>query len=200
MAPSLNQLLFCPIDIEIPTELDFQIRSEVKNPEGASFWKSDHLLDNLSYGHQSAKWKDLPADKMVYKKIIDKLPFLELHHARLSVQDRLVLPHVDVAKENYLDQDYQKYIELEPCGYRLVISGSPNSLYIINGKPIQATLPKIPCLYVINSTTCQHFVSGDIGRKVLYVRGILDKEKHYALITRSIKKYDKFTIWNSSEK
>jgi hypothetical protein len=195
MAPDLNRLLFCPIDIDIPFRLDFEIRNEVNNPEGASFWKSDHLLDKISYNDQPASWKELSGDKQIYKKIINSLPFIDLHHVRLSVQDRPVLAHVDVAKENYSDNDYQKYLELEPCGYRLVISGSKDSLYVINGKPIQTILPKIPCLYVINSTTCQHFVSGDIGRKVLYVRGLLDKNKHHSLLNRSLEKYNEYAIW-----
>lgn len=199
MAFDLKKLLFCPINLDIPAELNFQIHNEVNNPTGASFWKSDHLLNNISYDHKSVEWKkNLSADKLIYKQIINALPYVELHHVRLSIQDRPVLPHVDVVKENYADKDYEKYLELEPCGYRLVISGSTDSLYVINDKPLKAKLPRIPCLYVINSTTCQHFVAGDIGRKVLYVRGILDPTKHYSLLSNSVEKYSKFAIWDTT--
>lgn len=196
MEPDLKKLLFCPIDIEIPKQLDFQIHEIVKNPDGASFWKSDHLLDKISYDNNAANWKDLSADKEIYRSIVESLPFSALHHVRISIQNRPVLPHVDVAKENYSKKDYQKYLNLEPCGYRLVIDGSKDSLYIINNSPVQTTLPTVPCLYVINSTTCQHFVSGDLGRKVLYIRGILNKNQHYSLLKRSLKKYKEFAIWN----
>jgi hypothetical protein len=198
VASDINKLLFVPIDIDLSNLIDIPISPSSFSPEGASFWDHEILLQEISYGDQKNNWKDLSNDKKIIRDLGEKLAFTELHHVRLSVQNKPVLPHVDVIPEKYHKQIYQRYLDQEPGGYRLVLKGSKDSLFVINssGELINAELPSMPCLYAINSTTCKHFIVGDLGREVIYFRGFLDQKKHNNLLEKSLLKYSEFSIWD----
>lgn len=189
----MKQILFLPIDIELP-QIEFPTLENVRsNLAGSSFWTYENLAEDNKIK------PDLGEHKIVFKEIIDQLPFIDIHIARLSVQDKIVNPHLDVnlSTHQIIKEDYDNIKKNEPSGYRIVIQGSPVSLKLLhNNRVISTQLPKIPMIYVINSTELLHFVDQDIGRKSLYIRGTIDEEKHRYLIDRSLKKYHQFCIYD----
>lgn len=189
----MKQILFLPIDLELP-DIKFPVLENVRsNLVGSSFWTYENLAERN-------KIKDnLSEDKILFKEIINQLPFIEIHIARLSIQDKIVNPHIDVNRSTHYinEKDYDNIKKNEPAGYRIVISGSTSSLKIIHNKKILSThLPKVPMIYVINSTKTLHFIEQDIGRKSLYIRGTIDEERHRLLIEKSLKKYQQFCIYD----
>ena len=193
----MNNILFLPVDIDLPT-LEFPSLTNVQtNIMGANFWDYEQLLDSNS--KEPKPWKkDLDPIRDMYKQIISKLPFETLENVRLSIQSRIVKPHVDISSEtkNQSLENYHNYLENEPCGYRIVISGNKSALKLIVGKNIvTAELPSIPCVYLLNSTTCRHLVVGDLGRKTVYIRGRVDPVEHKRIIEKSLIRYKEYAIF-----
>lgn len=190
----MNRILFLPIDIELP-DIQFPNLEKVQsNLIGSSFWTYENLAENNKIKN------NLNVDKILFKEIIDQLPFVDIHIARLSIQDKLVKPHIDVNLTTHQinDKDYDNIKKNEPCGYRIIIEGSKHSLKLIhNNKIISTYLPKIPMIYVIDSTKLLHYIEEDIGRKSLYIRGTIDEKKHRDLIEKSLEKYHQFCIYDN---
>lgn len=188
----MNKILFLPIDIDLP-DLNFPILKDTKsNLPGSSFWTYENLADNNKIRN------DIDESKIPFKNVIEQLPLIDIHIARLSIQDKIVTPHIDINLLTHkIDKEsYDNIKKNEPCGYRLVIDGSPTALKLIsNGKVISTYLPKIPMVYVISSTAVPHFIDNDIGRKTLYVRGTINEVKHQILINTSLEKYRKFCVY-----
>lgn len=190
----MKQILFLPIDIELPDIQFPNLENVQSNLIGSSFWIYENLAENNKIK------SNLGIDKLLFKEIVDQLPFIDIHVARLSIQDRSVKPHIDVNLTTHQinDNDYDNIKKNEPCGYRIVVQGSTESLKLIHkNKIISTRLPKIPMVYVINSTSLLHYVEQDFGRKSLYIRGTIDNERHRWLIDKSLGKYHQFCIYNS---
>lgn len=197
----MNNLLFLPIDIDLQ-DLEFpELIDTHSDIMGASFWTYEQLLDNNS--KDPLPWrKDLDPIRENYKNIISKLPFETLENIRLSIQSKIVKPHIDVSNEtkNKSLENYNHYLENEPCGYRIVISGNKSALkLIVNGSIVTAELPSIPCVYLINSTTCHHFVDRDIGRKTVYIRGKVRPVEHKRMIEKSLDRFKNYAIFLKHE-
>jgi hypothetical protein len=195
----MNNLLFLPLDIEVPN-LIFPELSHIKsNIDGASFWDYEQLLDSTC--NDPFPWrKDLDSVRENYKNFISDLPFVSLENVRLSIQSRIVKPHIDVSEKtkNRSLENFYNYQKNEPCGYRIVISGNRSALKLqVKKKYVTAKLPSVPCVYVINSTACRHFVDSDLGRKSVYIRGKIDSHKHVELIEKSLQKYKNYAVYES---
>ena len=194
----MKNLLFLPIDIDIPILKFLELENVMSDVKGSSFWDYEQLLDTQST--DPYPWKnDLDNIRQTYKDIIMSLPFQSLENVRLSIQSKIVRPHIDVSEEtkNLCLENYFNYVENEPSGYRIVISGNKSSLrLIVSGKMIATELPKIPCIYLINATSCRHFIHEDIGRKSIYIRGKIKHEEHMALIEKSFTRYKKLAIFS----
>jgi hypothetical protein len=194
----MNNLLFLPLDINVSTLLFPTLSNIRSNIIGASFWDYEQLLD-LNLNDKFSWRSNLDPVRDNIKEFINKLPFETLENVRISVQTKIVNPHVDVSDEtkNKSLENYQHYLENEPCGYRIVITGNRNALKLINlGKIITADLPHIPCAYVINSTTCRHFIDGDLGRKTIYIRGKVKPKEHARMIEKSLIRFKKYAIFS----
>lgn len=196
----MKDLLFLPLDITLP-ELAFP---ELVNPDsnipGVSFWTYEQLLDLKS--KEAFPWKtDLDSTRITYKNIISQLPFDSLENVRLSIQSKKVKPHVDVnddIKINY-PESYNHYLKNEPCGYRIVISGNKSAIkLIVNSKIVTAELPYVPCIYLLNSTKCYHYIDGDIGRKTIYIRGKVNTLEHKNIIEKSLEKFKDYAVFSNS--
>lgn len=195
----MNNLLFIPVDIKLP-DLKFPELEQIKSGiDGASFWDYEQLLD-IQDLKESSPWRnDLDDIRNTYKEIISQLPFESLENVRLSIQSRSVKPHIDVSEKtkNRSIDNYNHYLINEPCGYRIVIAGSTNSLkLIVNDKIVTANLPSVPCVYLINSTTCYHYVNRDIGRKTVYIRGKVKREEHMYMIRKSLERFKDYAIFS----
>lgn len=195
----MNNLLFLPIDVDLPY-LEFPRLSQIKTDVmGASFWDYEQLLDpNID---SKFPWRtDLDAIRQKYKDLIHRLPFESLENVRLSIQSKSVKPHIDISDEtkNSSLDNYNHYLQNEPCGYRIVISGERSSLkLLVSSKVITASIPSIPCIYIINSTSCRHFIEKDIGRQTIYIRGRVNTVAHNNLIKKSLEKFKNYAIFST---
>ena len=182
----MTKLIFLPIDITIPEE-DYTIETGADSNWGRHtiFWNSKILTV------QQAREQKLGP-------IMDQLPFKEITFIKYNHQARDVLPHIDLVERlNIPELSHIK--ENEPAGYRLVFTGSNDSLEVYDNKSwIKTTLPSVPGCYLLNSTATSHRVLNDTGRTGLYFRGVLDVVKHQDLISRSLLKYKDYAIYQTT--
>jgi hypothetical protein len=105
--------------------------------------------------------------------------------------------HLDVHSNMILEPGELDHIKtVEPAGYRIVLKGRKDSLFVYNGKTwINAIMPDVPGCYLLHSTQGLHKVNEDPGREMIYVRGYLDPIKHKNLIERSLIKFKDYAIY-----
>jgi hypothetical protein len=192
-----KDLLFTPIDFAVP-DINFgDINITHSKPSYSPYWNFEQLLDHPDPYKGRNSWRtDLDFARFQLKDMVLQLPLTDLYNVRLTIQTSIVKPHVDINQQDTPEDCYTEYVESEPCGYRFVLKGSTTSLKMHNnGKILTAQLPSVPGLYLLNSTAGVHSLDGDIGRITLYVRGRINKEKHFTLIESSLEKYEKYAIW-----
>lgn len=192
-----SNLLFTPIDLAVPKLEIKKINFTHLRPKPSPFWNYEQLLDNPSEFSGENVWRtDLDEVRNTLKSLVLQLPLKRLYNVRLSEQIDVVRPHVDVNKNGVPKEHFDEYEQSEPCGYRFVFHGSDSALNIHKGnQTVIARLPSVPSVYLLNSTSGVHSVTGDIGRITLYVRGIVDEQRHNELIERSLAKFGDFAIW-----
>ena len=178
-------LLFLPIDIDL-SNFDF-----------TQFDKSTELTAFNPYWDSSSITEDTVI-KNGFNHILDQLPFIKITTLTYKEQKGIVGEHVDVYPEMIFQPNEIEHIKLnEPSGYRIVISGSTDSIEIFNGVEwVVAQAPQTPCCYVLNSTSARHRIKEDIGRKMIYIRGFLNREKHLELLSKSYKRYKDYAVNN----
>ena len=172
------KLLFSPIDIDVD-QLSFK-KEGVNIKEFQEYWNSTTIKNVESLKH-----------------IIDQLPFRQLTVCTHKIQKKVVGAHVDVFDTMIFQEGELEHIKAhEPCGFRILLKGATDSLEIYNGKQwVTANVPNAPSCYVINSTDCKHRVKQDDLRETIYLRGIIDKNRHSELIRRSLEKYSNNAIY-----
>jgi hypothetical protein len=173
------KILYLPIDINLSNmiipEVDFK---------------------NLVDGKYQPYWNTFKITDKNLKYIFDQLPFEKITNVYFKEQQSIVKPHVDVYPDMTFEVgEYENILENEPAGYRIVLSGGTNKLFVKNGDEFKpAFLPTVPGCYLLNSTKGIHMVADDPGRKIIYVRGLIDPEKHRTLIDRSFNLYKDLAI------
>ena len=129
------------------------------------------------------------------------LPFtdyinIKIHHIQTTGMEM----HVDFGDPVKNPELYKHTQEHEPCGYRMVIQGTKSGEMgvVSNEKTIIPTMPEDTDWYVISHTGTLHGTPANIedieDRYVLFVQGWVDKEKNEELISRSLSKYEEYTI------
>ena len=125
------------------------------------------------------------------------LPIKRLINIKLHMQDRPTDPHIDFNKPNENLDLYRVTRTNEPCGYRVVVKGSPkNVMYVIddNGDKIYSELPYSTNTYAINHTQCIHGTEEDKDRCVMFFQFEVDKQKHSQIINQSRLVYKDYVI------
>ena len=176
------KLLYSPIDIDISKIDVSKITSSVlKEGKYQPYWKT----------------KDITTiDLAEIQYIIEQLPFDRITNIYFKEQTAFAKPHYDVYPDmEFADGEYQHILDHEPAGYRIVLIGNNDRLYVrCNNKFKQAVMPTIPGCYVLNSTQGLHMVKNDVGRKIIYFRGFVDPIKHRMLIDKSLTIYKDLAI------
>jgi hypothetical protein len=178
------RLLFLPIDIDLTGIEKFQqLDKSIKVKAFNSWWESTLITDKT-------------AEINEFNKITDQLPFTKITALTHKIQTEPVPAHIDVYSSMAFEPgEGENILANEPAGYRFVVYGKTDSLELFTGKEwVTAHVPSVPCCYLINSTTGRHRVKYDENREIIYVRGILDPERHQALIQKSMEKYKEFSI------
>ncbi len=175
--------LFLPIDIDLSL---------------LEFYQEDRSIELKEY---NPYWSSTPIDQQTllgtrFNEILKQLPFEKITTLTHKIQQRKVESHVDVYPSMTFEEGELEHIkENEPCGYRFILKGNTDSLEVFNGnKWLDATVPNIPCCYLLNSTVGYHRVKEDKNRETIYVRGFVNPQKHQKLIKRSYEKYKDYAI------
>ena len=183
-------ILFLPIDIEIPKIDISKIQSTI------NIINSQTYVENAMY---QPHWNTSGITETVddtLKFILDQLPIKKVTNIYYKEQKEPTPQHIDVYPNNKLQEgEYANIVNNEPAGYRLVLEGSTDVLYVKSQGTFKlAELPSVPCCYLINSTAVLHKVSDDPGRKIIYIKGFIDKARHQTLIEKSLNRYKNLSI------
>lgn len=178
-----KKLLFLPIDINLDVAELFDHRESMVTFKG--LW-STMILREQDFINPAIK------------KILDQLPFSKITQAKYNIQKIDIIPHIDVRPEYLNDEEQYKNIhDSEPSGYRIVLSGKTDSMEILlNDEWMRVYLPAVPGVYLINSTEIYHKIINDTGRRSLYFRGLLDRNKHNDLIKKSLQKFNEYAVYS----
>ena len=181
-------ILFLPIDIDMSSVNFKQADGSVKlTSKHNPFWNSTLISEDTVL-------------KTGLDKVLSQLPFNKITVLTYKIQQEVVSAHVDVHPDMLFEEgELEHILQNEPVGYRLVLSGSTDSVEVFNGiNWVKAHTPSVPCCYLLNSTSTTHRVKTDIGRTIIYVRGIVDAEEHRLLIERSLEKYKNYAVFSMS--
>ena len=179
----LDKILFCPLDIELD-DIEFSIVEGTPvvskyNP----YWNSTFISKET-------------IKKNNFDKVIEQLPFDKISHLQYKIQQQTVDSHVDVYPGyKFAPGEYKHILDTEPSGYRFIVKGAVDSLEVFDGTMwITTRVPKIPCAYILNSTSAIHRVKEDESRTTIYIRGWLNKERHLELLKRSYEKFSSYAV------
>jgi hypothetical protein len=180
----MKNIIFLPIDIDL-SMLDFK---HICDPHPSTKWNGYWNASFIS--EQAIKDNNLQV-------ILDQLPFTKITRLFHKIQTRVVDSHIDCHSDMIYDEGEYEYLKnIEPGGYRLVISGNPKALWIFdNNEWRNVTLPSVPCCYVLNATAGYHRLDLDPGRETIYMRGYVDEIKHQDLLKRSLEKYKDYAVY-----
>lgn len=180
------KLLFVPLDIEI-TSTNFELGEEKSYHQ--NYWETKEVLGKENNYQQ-------------YRNLLDQIPIVNITTFTHKFQQMVVASHFDYYAPNK-ETSSDEFIHIkdnEPSGYHIVLKGKCDSLEIFNGKEwINPILPNAPIAYLLNLTSCLHRVKEDHLRETLYIKGLLDEEKHKQLIERSLKRYGDLAIYNTAQ-
>ena len=213
-------IIFTPLDIPtIPNK-----QSILDNFVGAEkyvWWKEETLLGAKDFSKplgEAKSWNKEALEKYpeLIKWIETYFPFEHLCYVRLARSTGNVAAHVDGNKveaphphhmtitQEMLDHQLTN----EPIGYRFVVSGSRDTLYMCNeydyskdmsNQPKHfCTIPEETDAFLINNCTQPHGVDVKEGvdddRIVGFILGKVVPEAHQKLIERSTNKYNKQVV------
>lgn len=196
-------------------------------------WKTQYLLE-------SGKWNTFARN--TYPELIqwidDYFPFTQKLDVRLDRAQQRILPHTDAYdwdnhvyegvmtdtkgnkikipyanKVNNPQTIFKHQLDNEPIGYRFIVSGSRNSLYMCNENDVNqkvfCSTPNETDAYVINHCTQMHGMDPkqdqDDDRVVGFIDGIVDPIKHKQLVEKSFEVYRNYSLleqdvpWHNKE-
>jgi hypothetical protein len=213
-------MIFTPLDIP-PIPNKELIKEKFIPTETFAWWKEETLLGNKDLSKPFGEPKEWNTDaREMYPELVNWIdtyfPFEYKFYVRLARSTGNVAPHVDGNKveaphphhmtitQEMLDHQMAN----EPIGYRFVVSGSRDTLYMCNDYDYSkdmsnqpkhfCTIPKDTDAFLINNCTQPHGVdvdpTVDDDRIVGFVLGKVDVSAHEDLIKRSANKYKQYTV------
>ena len=213
-------MIFTPLDIPLIPSKESILKNFVAEDTFA-WWKEETLLGvkDLSKPFGEPKqWTESAKEKYpeLIKWIDEYFPFEYKFYVRLARSTGNVAPHVD---GNYTKAPHPHHMTItqemfdhqranEPIGYRFVVSGSRDTLYMCNEydyskdmsnqKKVYCTIPNDTDAFLINNCTQPHGVDVKEGvdddRIVGFVLGKVNVKQHQELIEKSKNKYSKQVI------
>jgi len=145
--------------------------------------------------------KHWPFEYFVYVKLIRANKDVEPHVDGNFVDNKGPAGNYNTITQNYLDHQ----LETEPCGYRMIINGARNSLYLCdeydptyknhNWDHLQkkyCVIPDDTDCFVLRTNDSPHgvdYIENDDNRLLLFAIGKLDIDKHKQLLEKSNLKY-----------
>ena len=224
-------MIFCPIDLP-PIPDKQKIIDAFEGDEAYAYWNLEVLLGN---GENGIRDKSIPfgpagtwspfAKK--YPQLVEwmetHLPYEYFCYVTIGRSAMDVWPHVDGCESSF-ESDVRlghhttmekwlvdHHVANEPCGYRLIISGSRDKLYlckdydpsfkdkkILDQPKTYTYIPEDTDVYALGHQSQPHGVDVDEQEKqhrlTVFVMGKVNIDQHQALLTQSKNKYKKYTI------
>jgi hypothetical protein len=180
----MKNIIFLPIDIDL-SDLNFkQLDNSNKNTKWNDYWDSSFISQDTIKQNK-------------FDQILNQLPFKKITRMFHKIQTLSVESHLDCQlKMIYEDGEYEHLKSIEPGGYRIVLKGNTDVLWVNDNKKwVQIKLPSVPCCYVLNATAGYHKLDADPGRETIYMRGYVDEVKHQELLKRSFEKYKDYAVY-----
>ena len=213
-------LVFTPLDIP-PIPNKQKIIDTFVGAEKYVWWNEEILLGDKDYNEplgEPKNWNDYAKQK--YPELLNWIdtyfPFEYKFYVRLARSMGKVAPHVD---GNYVVAPYKHHMTItqdmldhqlanEPIGYRFVVSGSRDTLYMCNeydyskdmsNQPKHfCTIPEDTDAFLINNCSQPHGVDVKEGidddRIVGFILGKVNESAHQDLIKKSANKYKQYTV------
>lgn len=184
-----EQINFIPIDVpHLSIDID-----TIHFNSSYNWWKFTKLIKSENK-YAIGEW--IESNDSVYKKIkqyiITYIPIDHFVNVKINYQLSAVDNHIDFVNPELNPQLYKYNKDTEPCGYRILLSGSRHALRINNK---QSSLPKDTNVYCIRQTETLHSVDDDNNRVSIFIQGWVNKDRHYTLLENSYKKYKDQIIW-----
>tara|TARA_Y100000590_G_scaffold298965_1_gene337043 strand:- start:157 stop:822 length:666 start_codon:yes stop_codon:yes gene_type:complete len=213
-------IVFTPLDIP-PIPNKQSILDNFIGNEKFAWWKEETLLGIKDLSKPFGEPKEWTSNaKEKYPQLVEWIdtyfPFEYKFYVRIARSTGNVDPHVD---GNYVKAPHPHHMTItqemfdhqranEPIGYRFVVSGSRNTLYMCNdynyskdmsNQPKHfCTIPNETDAFLINNCTQPHGVDVkpniDDDRIVGFILGKVVPEAHQKLIERSQNKYSKQVV------
>ncbi len=213
-------IAFTPIDIgpvRRPDEI-YRYFNERKSTANGLLWHYYLLKDNtagLLPGRakymRGLEWvwdREFKARFPEFIALVESLPFSEITFVNL-IENRTPVPsHQDLVEEAWNARSVRQFIEthrdLEPCIYRILIRGPrENPRFYLARKEKEADerqrfyvrLPEETSTFAMNGTQLFHGAEKLESEKLLcFISGFLDRERHLALVERSLTRYQDYAI------
>ena len=162
-------------------------------------WKFDRLTDKTAQRYAPTELnKDLDQRFPLLASWLRHLPYSSLRYVKINFQQEQVRPHRDFSNPEADRELFDNNLQNEPCGYRVLIKGQRDKLYIIrDGQKIYPNMPDETDVYVLRQTDTLHGVDDDPGRAVLYAHFEIDPDLNRALLARSYRKYGQFALFRA---
>jgi len=190
----VTNLLWCPIALpKFPVDNFLQEIEPLVTPQTkwADYWDAADISHELL---QTLREKHVELDSW-----FNLLPCKSILKLKLNVQIGPVATHLDIDRNKWLDdiETFNKWLSVEPAGYRVLISGAKeNTLFtVLNNKKVYPTIPEDTNTYVFHSSSFLHGVEDDPGRKLVYMNLEIDETKHQKLLEDSLNKYRDYAIF-----
>lgn len=188
----MKNILWCPIDLpKCPVIPKLQLTANWH------FWEFAKLI--VSYENPYAITDFTEEVKSKYPELVEwfKLfPYTSIRNIKLNHQLESVKSHIDFTKPELEPELHKNNIENEPCGYRILLSGSrKNKLYVVhNNEKIYCEMPDDTDTYVLGHTCTLHGVDDDTNRWTLFTHFEINSTNHKTLLNKSLQKYSIYAI------
>jgi hypothetical protein len=200
-----KNLLWVPADLPLYTDRQMLIDNyiqEFQNPVIAKAFASQPFTETVK-DYKKSKFKESYKDshQSLFNYINQHLPFDDLVNIKIHRQIKEGKAHIDFSSPEKNINLYENNNINEPCGYRMVINGvRKDQLYIYksSGEKLYPVLPETTDWYILGHTNTLHGLQGvDFDRHILFCHAWINKEKHSAIINRSLEKYSEYAIWDT---
>ncbi len=215
-----KKLIYVPVDIEVdlPSEedlLEYHNAHHVVNTDYEDFVDGRHIFTICATRYKLDDWRVWPTSiqdnkeewktesndyelmwnegfKEKFPGLVDlilSLPFKQIAGAAFLYQTGSYRPHYDSPDHNF---------PMEPRRYNILLTSPERNTFYMgdNDKKYYPVVdPKYPC-FAFNNTDITHGTEQPTGLKIVMgIMGIIDDEKHEALIKRSVEKFPDKAIW-----
>ena len=216
-----KKLLYVPIDIEVelPSEedlLDFHNNNCYTSNDYEDYLDGRHNFCLIASRHNFEDWRSWPHeiynDKAKYKQLLEghnELFWAKGFRERFPQLTALInaAPFKQIAGVGFMLQmgPYRAHNDskdptdpLEPRRYNALLTNPAHNTFWLeaDGEKIYPKVdPKYP-MFAFNNTDVKHGTNDITGLKIVMAwMGVIDHEKHEALINRSVEKFRDKAIW-----